>query len=148
MRTQAHTGTQSEGVFALVRETADGLGELVGQHFKLARLELAADMESLGARARELAVFAALVLVGYTLAMVGLASLVGGMSRMGWALLAVGLVHVAGGAAGMARAVARSRGTKLMDATAGEMSRSVATLGSAATPAPAAAVGGERVDVR
>jgi hypothetical protein len=151
MRAQAHraeAGTQGEGVFVLVRETADGLGELVGQHFKLARLELAADMESLGTRARELAVLAALVLVGYTLAMVGLASLIGGMSRVGWALVAVGLVHVAGGAAGLYRAVASSRGTKILDATAGEMSRSVATLGEAAAPAPTAAGGGEHVDVR
>src|SRR3954463_14945447 len=142
MRAQAHraeAGTQGEGVFVLVRETADGLGELVGQHFKLARLELAADMESLGNRARVIAVFAALLLIGYTLAMVGLAALVAGSGRLGWALLAVGLVHVAGGAAGMYRAVAGSRGSKLMDATTGEMSRSVATLGSAAASGPALA---------
>jgi hypothetical protein len=146
MRTQARapSGTQGDGVFALVRETADGLGELVGQHFKLARLELAADMESLGDRARVIAVFAALLLVGYTLAMVGLAALIAGMGRMGWALLAVGLMHVAGGATGMYRVVARARGTKLMDATAGEMSRSVATLGSAAAPEN----GAGRLDVR
>jgi hypothetical protein len=61
---------------------------------------------------------------------------------MGTSLLAIGLVHVAGGAAGIARTVARSRRTRLMDATTGEMSRSLATLGSAAvaTPAPASSL--------
>src|SRR4051812_35782073 len=120
MRTKGQTaqpgaprGAKDEGVFALVRETADGLGELVGQHFKLARLELAEDLESLGNRARDIAVFAAFMLVGYTLAMVGGAVLIGAMSKVGWALLAMGLVHVAGGAAGVYRVLARARGTKL-----------------------------------
>ncbi len=121
------------GVAELVRETADGLADLVGQHLKLARIELAAGLQLLGRRGLAVALFAALIVVGYTLGIVGLAAFLGGFSTAGRWLLAISLVHVGVGAVGMSRAVARLRGTALMEMTAGQMSHSLATLGSAAT---------------
>jgi hypothetical protein len=135
-------------VIALVRETVDGLGELVAQHIKLARLEFAADLQSLGRRAGVLAVFMAFSLIGYALVMVGIAASVGGVTTIGTSLLAIGLVHVAGGATGVFRVVARSRAKPLMDATGDEMSRSLAALGSATALPAAIPHGPERIHVR
>ncbi len=120
-----------EGVGALVRETADGLGEFVGQHLRLARLEFAADLQSVAKRARVLALFVALMLVGYTLAMLGIAACVGGVNegvtRLGKTLVVFGLVHLATGAAGVF-AWTRARGIHAMEVTVDELNRSLTTL--------------------
>ena len=62
-----------QGVTGLARETALSLGHLVGQHVKVARLEIAAEVRAMGRRATVVAVLAVLVAIGYALAMAGLA---------------------------------------------------------------------------
>src|SRR6185503_2179061 len=39
---------ESDGIIALVKETADGFGHLIAEHVKLARLELVADAKASG----------------------------------------------------------------------------------------------------
>jgi hypothetical protein len=123
----------NDGVMRLVRQTVDGLADLVVQHLKLARLELAGDMVAVARRARVIAVFAVLAVVGYALTMAGVAVLVGGNSRMGGALAVVGLVHLGAGALAMLLASPSAGGAGLMDASTDEMKRSLAALGSVST---------------
>jgi len=118
--------TAPDRLTELVGETAMGLGDLVGRHLKLARLELATDVRSLGKRAAVAALFSVLIVIGYTLSMVGLAVCAGGVTSTAKALLVIGLVHLATGAAGIFT-VALSRRPRLMDVTAAEIGRSFAT---------------------
>jgi uncharacterized membrane protein YqjE len=60
-------------IAALVKQTADDLSRLVGDHLKLARLELADDARRLGARVALVAGAAALLAVGYGCGAVALA---------------------------------------------------------------------------
>ena len=82
------------GVIGRVRDVADGLGQLVGQHFKLARLELVSDLKSMGQRVRAVAILTVLAIIGYTLAMAGVAVVVGGNQAIGLPLLLIGGGHV------------------------------------------------------
>src|SRR5688572_462746 len=93
---------EGEGLVRLVRDTADRLGHLIGQHFKLARLELMVDLREVGRRAGLMALLAPLALVGYALGMAGIAVLIGGATQVGAALVGVGLVHVVGSGVGVA----------------------------------------------
>src|SRR5688500_2657143 len=109
--------TPTQGETTLVRETVDRQGDQVGRHAMPARLELAADLRSLGKRLGVIAALAAVTLIGYTLTMLGLAACIGGIATVGKSLLAIGLVHVAGGGGGLVWVLARVRETHLMDAT-------------------------------
>jgi hypothetical protein len=125
-----------DGVVGLARETADALGRLTVQHLRLARLEIKADLRAMGLQAARIAVLAALVVVGYGLAMAGLAVLVDGGSKGGLGLVVIGSVHVVGAGLGILITVARLRRLRLMNATAEEMSRTLSPLGLGATAQP------------
>ena len=101
--------TSSEGVTGLARETALSLGHLIGQHVKVARLELAAEMRTMGRRAVAVAVLAGLVAIGYALAMAGLAVALGGGAELGIPLVVIGLAHVVGAGAGLLLGPLRTR---------------------------------------
>src|SRR5688572_8458954 len=77
-RGQMITTTPAQGTTGLARDTAASLGHLIDQHVQVARVELAAELKELGRRARLVVVLAALVAVGYALAVAGLAVLFGG----------------------------------------------------------------------
>jgi len=66
-----------DGVIGLARETADALGQLTVQHLRLARLEIKADLRTMGLQAGLIAVLVALAIVGYGLTMAGLAVILG-----------------------------------------------------------------------
>src|ERR1700690_474523 len=89
------------GVSVLAREAALNLGHLLGQHVKVAQLELKAEMHGMGRRACIIAVLATLVALGYGLAMAGLAVVIGGHSAVGLPLVIIGLVHIAGAGVGL-----------------------------------------------
>lgn len=120
---------RTDGVMRLVRETAEGMAELVGKHLKLGRLELQADLVATARRARLTAVLGLLAIVGYALTMAGVAALLGGVQKVGFAFLAVGLAHVGLGAVGMALAATRTR-AQLMNVTSDQAKLSLATFGS------------------
>jgi hypothetical protein len=128
------TTTPTHRVTELAREAAVSLGQLIGQHLKIARLEATAELQAVSRRARLIAVLAALIAVGYGLAMAGLAVAIGGRGAVGVPLVIVGLAHMAGGGAGLAFAPLRRRGSRLLGNTTAALSRSLAALESATAP--------------
>ena len=124
----------SPGVSALARETALSLGHLLGQHVKVAQLELKAELHAMGRRACLIAVLATLVALGYGLAMVGVAFLIGGHPGVGIPLVIIGLVHVAGSGVGLLFSPLRPHGAPLMDSSTAAMNSSLAALDKATTP--------------
>jgi hypothetical protein len=135
----------SDGVVGLVRQTAEGIADLLGKHLKLARLEFTEDLLKVVTRARLIVVLGALVAVGYALAMAGLAVFLGGSRAVGASLLIVGGAHVGAGSLGLLSAVRRLGGMRLMDNTSDEMQQSFATLGLAAAVAPSISITGGAV---
>jgi len=123
------------GVSVLARETVLGLGHLLGQHVKVAQLELKAELHAMGRRACLIAVLAILVALGYGLAMAGLAVLIGGHPGVGIPLVIIGLVHIAGAGVGLLLSPLRSRGAPLMDSSTTAMNSSLAALDKATAPA-------------
>ena len=120
---------KTDGVVGLARETADALGQLTVQHLRLARLEIKADLRTMGLQAGLIAVLVALAIVGYGLTMAGLAVILGGGSAGGVPLLIIGIVHVVAAGMGLLIVVLRLRRLRLMNATADEVNQSLAPLG-------------------
>jgi hypothetical protein len=119
------------GVSVLAREAALNLGHLLGQHVKVAQLELKAEMHGMGRRACLIGVLATLVALGYGMAMAGLAVVIGGHSAVGLPLVIIGLVHIAGAGAGLMLSPLRPRGSHLMDSSTAAMNSSLAALDKA-----------------
>ncbi len=137
--------TSNPGVSVLAKEAVLGFGHLLGQHVKVAQLELKAEMHGMGRRASLIAVLATLVALGYGLAMAGLAVLLGGHPAVGLPLVVIGLVHIAGAGVGLLFSPLRSRGGRLMDSSAAAMSSSLAALDKATAPDVASSPGNSRV---
>ena len=125
------------GVSALAREAALNLGHLVGQHVKVAQLELKAEMHGMGRRACLIAVLATLITLGYGLAMAGLAVVIGGHSAVGIPLVLVGLVHIAGAGVGLMFSPLRPRRGHVMGNSTAAMNSSLAALDKATSVAAA-----------
>lgn len=133
------------GVSVLAKEAALDLGHLLAQHVKVAQLELQAEMHGMGRRACLIGVLATLVVLGYGLAIAGLAVLMGGHSAIGIPLIIVGLVHIAGAGVGLLFSPLRPRRGRLMRRSSAAMSSSLAALDKAT--APSAPASQERVRV-
>jgi len=103
------TSRSTEGVTGLMRDTALSLGHLVGLHVKGARLEIAAEVRAMGRRATAVAVLAALVAIGYALAIAGLAVSIGGGAEVGIPLVVAGGAHVGVAGAGLIFGPLRAR---------------------------------------
>jgi hypothetical protein len=129
---------KTEGVIGLARETADALGQLTVQHLRLARLEIKADLRTMGLQAGLIAVLVALAIVGYGLTMAGLAVILDGGSTGGIPLLIIGIVHVLAAGIGILIAVVRLRRMRLMNTTAAEVNQSLAPLGLGTATKPTA----------
>jgi len=92
---------------ALIKETVDGIGHLIADHVKLARLELVADVKTQGRRVAVVAVILPFVLLGYGLACVGLALALSPWLTTPGAFFAVGGAHFLAGTVAVALALAR-----------------------------------------
>lgn len=117
-----------DGVVGLLRETADGLGQLIADHIKLARLELTADARSYTQGVATLLVAAVVVVLGYAFGWLaaGLA-----LARLWGAPIAFGgiaALHLIAGAVAVSSATKRMKKTHLMRDSATEASRSVTAL--------------------
>ena len=125
------------GISALAREAALDFGHLIGQHVKVAQLELTAEMHAMGHRAILFGVLVTLIALGYGLAMAGLAVLIGGQAAVGIPLVIIGLAHVAGGGIGLMLAPIRPRQSRLMDNSTAAMNSSLSALDKVSTaPSP------------
>ncbi len=111
-----------------VRETASGLGDLVGLHLKVARRELTGELQALGGHIASVGIFAALLLVGYALAMAGVAMVIGGLVAVGKPFLIVGGGHVAVAAAGLAWVKRTKTRRRPLAVTTDEAQKSLAVL--------------------
>jgi hypothetical protein len=120
--------SHSEGIIGLVREAIDGLGDLVGEHLHLVRLELVTDLRSMGRRAQRSLICGLVAFLGYTLAVAGLAVLLGGNRPIGSWLLLFGGVHLLGATAAFLFGRSRESGKKLMDTNLEQVGESIATL--------------------
>jgi hypothetical protein len=134
---------KTDGVVGLARETADALGRLTVQHLRLARLEIKADLRTMGLQAGVIVVLAALATVGYALTMAGLAIVVDGGGAGGSPLLVIGSIHVVAAGGGILIALRRLRRLRLMNATADEVNQSLAPLGIGADKPASERTGGQ-----
>ena len=123
------TREEGDGIIALVRETADGLGKLIADHVKLARVELVSDARFY---VRDLAVMAAagvVLLVGYVVGLLAAGLALGrAINNTPLAFAAVAAVHLIAGAIGIVVGAKRAKRVRLMHDTAEEVSRSVSAL--------------------
>jgi len=118
-----------DGILALVKETASGLGQLVADHIRLARVEMTADAKSYVRDLGVLALGGFVIAVGYGLACIAagfaLARVMGG--PLAFALLA--FLHVVAGAVALVLAMRKMKQVQLMHETKQEVGRSVSVLG-------------------
>jgi hypothetical protein len=125
------------GIPALAREAAMGITHLLGQHVKVAQLELTAEVRAMVRRSYLVAVLATLMAVGYGLAMAGLAVVLGGRADVGAPLLSIGLAHMVAAGIGLLLAPLRPRGSHLMSKSTAALNSSLASLDQATVPAVA-----------
>ena len=121
-------GADAAAVRRLIAEAADSVGELLADHIRLARVELAADVRIHAGAAAGVLGAALLVLVGGLLASVsaalGLAPLLG----MPVAFGVVAVFHLVVGAFCVRAASAKVRRTRVLRETIAEARRSVRAL--------------------
>jgi hypothetical protein len=118
----------------LVREAALDLGHLVGHHLKVARLEFKVELHTMGRRLLVLAALTAVVAVGYTLAMAGLALVIGGNLALGIPFSAIGVSHVVGAVVGLLIVPGRKGASHLMSTSTTAMNDSLQALKERAAP--------------
>src|SRR5262249_38158325 len=116
---------ERDGLIALVKDTADGLGRLIADHIKLARTEIVADAKSY---ARDTAVLGACVFVlavGYAFAWIAAALALRRVIGAPLAFAAVAALHLILGAVGVAAAARAMRRTPPLLGTRTEVGPSV-----------------------
>jgi hypothetical protein len=124
---------EGDGIISLVRETADGLGRLIAEHIRLARVEMAADAKQYGKRAALLVAAGGFIALGYAFAWIAGALALARAIGAPLAFLAVAVLHIAGGGIGLAAVAGKLRQARIMDGTRSEVNRSVSTLAAQAS---------------
>jgi Flp pilus assembly protein TadB len=117
-----------EGVFALVKEMVDGLGDLTAGHLKLARVEIAADVREYGRRMKMLVIGAAFLLLGYALACVALALALARLIGAPLSFLSIAGAHLIGGGIGLVVILRRPARARPLEETMSELDRTVSVL--------------------
>ena len=131
------TREEGDGIIALVRETADGLGKLIADHVKLARVELVSDARFYVRDLAVMAVAGVVLLVGYVLGLVAAGLALGrAINNTPLAFAAVAVLHLIAGAIGIVVGANRAKRVRLMHDTAEEVSRSVSALSGRAPVRP------------
>jgi hypothetical protein len=122
------TETDAAAVRRLLAEAVDSLGELVADHLRLARVELAADVRIYAAATGSVVVAVLLLTVGYVLATVAGALALAGLVGMPAAFGLVAGFQILVGALCVGAAARRVRRTKVLRETVDEARRSVRAL--------------------
>jgi uncharacterized membrane protein YqjE len=124
-----YAGTdEREGIVDLVRETVDGLRTLIGDHIKLARVELATDLKTYGRSVAALAGAGGVLAVGYVFAWIAAALGLGRLIGAPLAFVAVAALHLLAGGLAIAWALGKVRRTRLMNDTVVETKATVQAL--------------------
>src|SRR5262245_11729395 len=131
------TRAERDSVVDLLRETADGLGRLIGEHVSLAKLELVADVRRIGRSLRLVALAVPFLVLGYGMLWLAAAVALGRLTGLPQALLIVGGLHVLAGAVALAVALGRRRRrpSRMMGTTTMEVGRTLATIRAQASDA-------------
>lgn len=111
-----------------VRELVDAFSELVAQHVRLARMELAQDARFLGVRVGLIAAFAPLILVGYAFLCIALALTLRRVMVDELAFLLVGVLNLLIGGVGIAVVGRQLSERQVMSATIVELESSSAMV--------------------
>lgn len=107
-----------------IRELVDAFSELVAQHVRLAKMELADDARFVGVRVGLIAALAPLILVGYGFLCGGLAIALSAVMPTALAFVVVGLLNLAAGGVGIAVAAKQLSQRELMPTTFTELESS------------------------
>jgi uncharacterized membrane protein YqjE len=113
---------------AQLRELVDSFSDLVAQHVRLARLELAQDARFIGVRVGFIALLAPLFLVGWGFLCVALALAIHRSLSADVAFLIVGLLNLVLGGVGIGFAAKSLAGHKVMDASLHELESSTSII--------------------
>ena len=124
----------SDGIISLVKETASGLGQLVADHIRLARLEMTADAKSYARDVGMMLVGGFILAVGYGLGCIAAGAALARVIGAPFAFLALALLHLAVGVIALVVIARRMKRIQLMQGTKHEVSRSVNALASTARP--------------
>jgi hypothetical protein len=119
---------EAAGVSRLLEETADSLGALIGDHIKLARIELATDLRIYSTALGVALVAALLLLVAYLFAWQAAAFLMARTWGMPVALGVIAIFHLVAAGLGLGAVSRRVRRTKVMRETVTEARRTVRAL--------------------
>ncbi len=111
-----------------LHDVVDAFGELVAQHVRLARMELAEDARFVGVRVGLIAALAPLILVGYGFLCVALALALRRVMADDLAFLLVGLLNLVIGGVGLAVVGKQLQGKKVLDSSLLELEHSTAAI--------------------
>jgi hypothetical protein len=126
--TSPRTAADAAAARRLVADVADSVGELVADHIRLARVELAADVRGYAGAAGGAIGAILLVLVGCVLASIAAALGLARLTGMPAAFGVVAACHFVIGAFCVRAASAKMRRTRVLHETIAEARRSVRTL--------------------
>jgi hypothetical protein len=125
---QLETNGSGDGIVSRLKETADGLGQLVADHVKLARVELVAEARSYGRGLSALAVAVLLLVVGYVFAWAAAALALSRVVGAPLAFVIVAAPHLLAGIIGCVSAVGKLKRTEILPESGLEAARSLNAL--------------------
>jgi hypothetical protein len=125
---QRSESEEREGIVGLIRETIDGLRDLIADHIKLARVEMVSDAKTYGASLAVVVVAGLVLAIGYIFGLIAAALALGRVWGRPLAFLVVGVLHLVVGGIAMATAMARMRRTHPMHDTVVEAQDSLSAL--------------------
>ncbi len=128
VKARLQTTDEGEGIVARLKETADGLGELVSDHVKLARIELVAEAKSYGRSVAVLGVAAIVLVIGYAFAWTAAALVLARWVGAPLAFVIVAAPHLIGGVVAIVLAIGKMRQTQVLPESTLEASRSLNAL--------------------
>jgi len=117
-----------------LRDLVDSFSELVAQHVRLARVELADDAKYIGVRVGVIALLAPLILVGYGSLCVALAFALQRVMPFDVAFLLVGLLNLAIGAVGILKAVKQLQARPVLEESMTQLDASSTLIRREAQP--------------
>ena len=119
---------EREGIVGLIRETVDGLRDLIADHIKLARVEMVSDAKTYGRSIAVLAVAGLVLAIGYIFGLIAAALALARVWGAPLAFVAVAALHLIVGGVAMVSSVAKMRRTHPMHDTVVEAKDSLTAL--------------------
>lgn len=110
------------------RELVDAFSDLISKHLKLARVELKEDVRAIGSEVGKIVAFVPLLLVGYSLLMVGAALFLHRFLPADVAFLIVAAFNLAVGGVGTFVALKKLQARRVMDDSQAEIASTKVAL--------------------